>query len=733
MMRLFRKHQKKFFIVIFAVTVLSFALVGTVNVLHETPNLDKKIGHTFNGKPITDRQLQVLIKFLSLGSHEVLKEDLMAKGLIPMLGEKYFNQFKDEFHEKLQKAKQSKPYVHPKAPFLSAMQIWSRFIPELVFHLQEVQMGDVSPKTFVAYSQLYLDQVAFPPELLGRILCYQQQQCQGLPPDRHIYDSQYLALFGHHSFEEWFGPKYAEILGKFIFNAAQIAEEKGYKVSLAEARAYLLQTYLRALKTASPEQEFTFSDASQCLRTHLHHLIIDESQAAKICQKILLAQRLFNDIGQGIFIDPISYQKFMDFSEQKVVIDAYTLPIALQIKNFNQLIQLCYYHEAVSPNSHSFFEDLPHTVLSAKEIEKMHPELVVEHYELGIAKISKEEVSQHLSLKETWDYQLSDEGWSYLKTQYSFLKDDQEPTKRSLILEELDPEQRLIIDKMTRLYLVSQRPEFIEEQLRNLPMQKHKVALLAKGKTTFFEDIKKISALSEALQSASIGSDGFIFSEDQDIFYHIVVWDKSPHKEILTFQEALNRGCLLDSLEKKLQDFYEQLCQKQDPEFQDASGSFKKFIDVRDTVAKRLYEHDLNGAIIQENMSQEELDRYFIPILERAQSHIQKYQEESYFLKPAHHPLLDQWKLSKQTQEIKRSDITKLSKSDLFSMPIKAWSSLVFPKNRETVFYCLIEKSYPKADIQKQVEQGQKLLGMDAQRLLMHQVLERMESNHEVD
>lgn len=727
MMQFLRKHQKKLFWAISILTIGSFVFVGTGNLLiSPTKVVDKEIGQTFDGSPLTERELQVLVKFLNFSTQDLLKEDLMSTGLTAILAEKYFHQFKDEFSEKLQKAKNTSTYVHPQAPFLNAMQIWRHFVPTLAHHLYEVQQGDVSLKTFAAYSRLYLDQLSFPPEILGRILCYQQQQYRGIAPDRNLFDLRRLALFGHQSFEEWFGNKYTEILGKFIFNAALIAEEKGYKVSLTEAKAYLLQACLHMLQSKDPQQELSFADAHAFLKQELQLLNIEERKAAKICQKLLLACRLFNDVGQGVLVDPIAYQKFKDFSEEKASFEVYRLPLTALVKDFQTLIQLCYYRKTVFVDDDNLFEALPKYARSVEEIQKTHPELVVSRLDVEYKKITKEEVSNRLSLKQTWDYEITDEGWKALREQYpQIFFQDVKKEDRYQFLDNIDPQKRIDIDTFIRMQIVDQHPEWIQEALDLQQFHKQKIAFLPKGLVEGFSEVKNLEKLRQDIERASV-KEPLMFLDDST-YYQIVVLESPLVKEILTFEEALRYQVLAPLVSKQLQTFYENLPSSKKHQVQIGVSNPADFKELQEKVALLYYQDELKFITREPLQIQDLVELQFRPLLEKVKIALQQQAELSAFIQESGQPLLDQWRLKKDIKTLKRSEITSLPKAEIFSLSSGSFLPIRKEKSGEMVLYYLTHKGPETADVQQEMIKGQRLLGIDARRLLMHQVLEKMD------
>ncbi len=691
MMNFLRRHQKKLVLVVSVATLASFTFFGVFNPLPSQGVIDKQVAQALDGSPIMQRQLRAMITFLSLGSHEWIREDLASTGMISILADRYFDKIKDEFQVKLDKVKRSNPYVNPRYPLLKALQVWNQFIPQLPKHLKEVQEGDPSAKTFSIYCDLYLDQVAFPPELLRKILLYKQQKNGSSSPDISLQNPQNLALFGHLSFEEWFGTCFTELLGEFFVNAAIIAEEKGYKVSLEEARRSLLEIFLNALRSNPLEnfsnKEITFAEANQFLHDQIQRVGVEEIEAIKIWKKVMLAYRFFNDVGQSILIDPLSYEKFSSFANETATLELYQLPAALKMKNFDLFIKLQHYLDRVTPFTGlgRAGDELPIRFLSPEEVEKKAPELVVKRYDLELRRVTQEEMANRLTLKEIWDYQISDEGWRELIARYPLLNETHplDRESRFAILEAVHPSLRLKIDREAQSDLVKLHPEWIDEALSTVPFQKETVTLYSADRVRdpLFKTVQDRSMFNSSLEQAVIGAPFSFFTQDHQIFYQIIVLNKPERKEILTFEEALKEGVLVELSDQKLED------------------------------------KEVEG---------EEWRASFVSLMEKAKQDIQIHGQNSFFLQKTGDPLADQWKLVKQVKEIKRSEVTTLSKSEIFSTIEGEWSLVSMLSDGDVAFFQLIKKEPPKESVEDKIFYEQHLLSADAKRLLMHQLLDRM-------
>jgi hypothetical protein len=114
--------------------------------------------------------------------------------------------------------------------------------------------------------------------------------------------------------------------------------------------------------------------------------------------------------------------------------------------------------------------------------------------------------------------------------------------------------------------------------------------------------------------------------------------------------------------------------------------------------------------------------------MQEAKKSIQARGEGSSFTHQTGDLLKDQFLLVKSQKEVKRSDPLTLSKEELFTQTAGYWSSVSTPPNGDLAFFRLIELQKSQEVIADKVDEGQKILGVDAKRLLMHQILQRMET-----
>jgi len=726
-MNFFRKYQRILLMVVSVMTIASFSFFGTFSAFAPSEKIvDQEIGRAIDGSPIMERDVKGMIRFLSLGGTNVIEKDLIVTGMASILAEQYFDNIREEFEARLQKVKTYKPYTHPQLPFLSAEEIWKQFIPELSIHLGELKKKLGSPQTFNLYCRLYLDQIAFPPHLLKRVLSYKQQQFEWVQPDPLMTESR-LALFGFKSLEDWFGQAFMKHVSCFLINAALMAQQKGYEISTDEARADLFQNALYTLRSQTQQQDRSYQDAQEFLHHQLRVSGVEEATAIKIWKRVMLFRRMFEDVSQSVFLDSLTYQQFGAYAGERALIELYQLPQSLRLKNFQALLKFQFYPDAVSPKNRSDFSRLPRHFLSSTELEKRVPELVVSRFHLEVAKVSKDEIAQRITLKETWEFEMSDAGWTILNQEFPILgkKEEMNRQDRFQRLEALDPEFRLKVDRFARTQIVTAHPEWIEEVFQKAVSEKIQVAIRSQGPTDPFVDIDNPEALLKSLSAAPVGESLPLFTSSEDVFYKITVLEKPSGKEVMTYQEA---DSFLDQLlDKQLEDGYVVIREKNPELFQLKNGSWKPFHEVKDQVGARVFS-DVLKKMNEESLSLNHYSSHRLAsFMQAAEKDIREKGDESPYLKPSGDPLKDQWLLVKNTTTVKRSDSVGLPKEEMFMAKEGDWSSISTPLNGDLAFFRVLSLQGNEDPMTDQLAEGQGILSMDAKRFLMHKILEQID------
>jgi GcvH upstream region-like protein len=737
MLGFFRKYQKFFFVIVTIFVVISFSFFGTFSTFsREERNLDKAIGKTVNGAPITSREMEALMRLVATSSAErgsspnlfndgVIANEFLKTGMAAMLADTYFDTIKEDLALRLKKAKHYKPYVHPKAPFISAEMIWQQYFPSMSRDLVEVK-GYVEGATLENFSllmRLYLSQLQLPPETLKQFLVYQQSHYQNLPPDPQLQQLD-LSLFGFHSIEEWFGPQFLQLVCRFILNSAAVASEKGYLVTNEEARADLFQNLQTALKAYGVKGEET----SAYFQKQLRLLQLDENTAIKAWRKVMLFKRLFHDVGNAVVVDPFIYKNFEHYASDGVVAELYELPEELRLKSVNDLIKLHMYLEAVTGKK-EVGESLPVDFLPVEEVEKRFPELIVRRFEIEVSEASKQKLASQVSLKETWEWELEEKNWNLLRNAFSFADGAFDVETRFEYLEKMDPKERFKIDAFARMKIVDSHPEWVQDALAKSDVRNEVLNIRSRGGKLPLSGIKDPASFADLLLSVASRPDRQLemFSEDEITYYNIKVIEAAPFKEILLFAEGVRDGTLQTLVDLRLETAYPDVRRKDSAAFQSENGSWRPFQEVKEEIGRRLYA-SLTASF--ENRPQ----LRFVAHMQAAKNALEMQPNDASWIRSSSmekqktlDSLVEQWRLEKTTHTITRASQDKFPKETLLALPVGTWSEVQTLDNGNILFARILEKvENVKGSMAKE---GQEILSIGARRYLMSQLLEEMVAN----
>ncbi|MBX7066205.1 MAG: SurA N-terminal domain-containing protein [Parachlamydiales bacterium] len=513
MLEFFRRYQKYLFLVITVMVISSFVFFGTFSTFaggEERP--DKSIGKMIDGKAMMLSEVQKLARFIATDRQDsmqgrgvppnfcndgVIRYDFIKDGLANAIVAEYFDVLKPDFESRLDKAKRYKSYAHPEAPFLSAKTVWDHFIPDLNEEITALQAeNEVKPAIFSHLEKLYLYQTRLQPEMLRQILIYQHRQYPWLTIDQRLsYED--LAIFGFHSASDWFGHNFVDLVAQFILNGAAAAEEKGYQVTLQEAKGDLIhhfQETMTKLAEAKAKPEMNF-------HTHLRMLGFDEKSASEVWRKVLLFRRYFQDVGDAAFVDKLPFKDFAGYANETALVQSYRWPI--QISSAQDLAELQFYIQAVSGG-----KDLPKSVLKLEEVEKKVPELVQKTVKAKVAEVSKKQIGLRATIKQVWDWETEDKNWEQVRKEFS-LPQKTGKEERFKTLDESG--KRSAIDAWARERIVDENPAWINEALAAADLQERTWQVIGD-------------------RDPALKADG--------VYYRIEELEVVKDKHILTFNEA---------------------------------------------------------------------------------------------------------------------------------------------------------------------------------------------------
>lgn len=598
MLGFFRRHQKGFFIVVTFFIVVSFCFFGTYSAFTKQDKLpDREIGHLIDGSVLKEQRLHALLRILQNGVEEggrnlnllsdsMVHKDLILSGLGEILAEHHFDEIKGELEERWKRAKHYIPYVHPYSPSISAKNVWSQFSPKIIALLEDLKKApeEFSKEQLPLLFDLYSAQAEFPPALLHQMLYYQQGNGEQIRHDPGLPQAN-VALFGFQSVSDWFGDKFVEEIGKLILNAACIAREEGYKVSKEEARIDLFSNVYHGLKTFSRDKNPSSEEAQKYFTGQLRSIGLDEDHAAALWREVLYFRRLFNEVGNAVFVDSLGYNQFKNFAKPAHQICRYKLPRSLRFENFREMLKFQRYLEIVAKGD---YFHLPESFRSAEEIMGAYPELVYKEFEVEVASATKEDAAAQISLKQTWAWESTPENFDLLKKEFPSLTlaNVESVEGRMEALDKLDEVTRFKADQFARLKLVEAHPELIGEVLSSTHGEgKTLKVTLKKGESPFSGE--QFLALLE-IEDPSLSH----YTVDGETFYSIKVLEKGKGWHLLTFEEAdLPMEKLLDNL---LMTAYPSL--KIREPFEDAKdlvGS-KVYADLLKSIASRTKITELN-------------------------------------------------------------------------------------------------------------------------------------------
>ncbi len=604
MLGFFRKHQKFFFIFVAIFIGISFTFFGTSGAMnYEEKAPDVEVGRLLDGSVLKEQKLHTLTRLLQNGIEEggravnllndsMVHRDLMLSGLGEMLAEHHFDKIASELEQRWDRAKRFSPYAHPYVSSISARNVWGQFAPKIPALLEELNAApeEFSKEQLPLLFKLYRAQADFPPPLLHQMLFYQQQKGNQVRQDPGLPDAN-VALFGFQSIEDWFGTKFVEEVGQFILNIACIAREEGYKVTEKEAHIDLYSNVYRGLKVYSRGENPTNEDVQERFAQQIRYFGLDEKQAVSLWREVMHFRRMFNEVGEGVFVDRLALDQFKSFAKPAHQVCRYQLPQELRLYNFREMLKFQRYLEIVAQED---LMELPSELRSAEEAMDAYPELVYKTFAVQLASVSKTEAAARIGLKQTWQWETDAENFAKLQEEFSSLPEEVANTEEARLeaLDNLKESVRFQVDQYARRAIIDAHPEKIAELLADAERKNEtlKVCLKAEGNPLSGAHFLALLETEDPRLSQ--------YSNDGENFYSIQVTEKGKGWDFLSFSEA-NRGEVMEELlDTLLLSAYTDL------------GFKEAFEEVRDEVGAKVYKDLLTA--IETHAKIEELDQYAV-------------------------------------------------------------------------------------------------------------------------
>jgi GcvH upstream region-like protein len=787
MLDFFRRYQRYFFLVITVVIIISFSFFGTYSTLGSSNWREQIAFKAINGREITRSDVDEMALFLATDNEDkmlyggqwgpnflndgVIRTDFLDTGLGQELALAYQEDLKTDIDKRLAKEKKYALYTHPQARFLGVESVWNYFAPEMNAHFDALQTAKsgLDADAFNHRVKLYLGERKIPASTLRNILRYQERQYNWLNPDDKLNQLD-LSLFGYHTFEDWFGPHFTRLISEFIINAAILAEAQGYEVSKAEALTDLVRNTQLSYQQNLKNPNLGVTSPEEYLNEQLRLLNMDQARAIKIWRQVLLFRRYFQDAGATALVDSMASQHLHQFANQNMTIDLYRLPPSMRLTNYDDMQKFEIYLQAVAKQNKADPLALPEQFLAVADVAKAYPELVKKDYELEVAQVNQKTLQAKIGLRELWNWEVEDQNWPLLSKQFPSLavKAGNTREERFEALDKLDPTTRTIVDAFAKQAILKAHPEWIDQALAEAKPEKMVVGLREKGGKIPFTGLdqkekrkKFITLLDQAIPGLKAASDSplYNFSVDNQTYYRITVLDRANEPEIVTFAEARSDGTLDEVRDRVLEKYYVAIREQNPLLYQKENKEWESFKTVKDLVANQFFQKVLSALEpIQKSLTPDQDKKSwskdqasslrFYKYVNKIREHLTKdpVQAERWIKKEVAEegglPLSlvkssldpDQWKIEKTTVTFNRQnhDAT-VDVAEAFGLNSEAWAPLKTPVNGDLSFYQVKNLGAPTAptdgSIQK-AREAQSLLGAEAQRLLMQQVLQKLKAKN---
>lgn len=776
MLHFFRKHQKYFFFVITVVVIMSFSFFGTYDTLAGNAIHEQVAFTTVEGTQITRGELESLVNFISTDSDDkrlfggawgpnflndgVIKNDFLETGLAEILVAAYPKLVASDLESRLEKEKRYVLYAHPQAKFLSTESAWEFFAPTMKANYRSLKRAEnpLDPDAFAARVSLYLNERRFPSPLLRQVLRYQQKQQGWLAPDPNLENVD-LSIFGYHTVDDWFGPRFIRIVAETIMNSSELAAKKGYKVSKTEALADLMHNAEVSFQQNLSNPNLGVANSTEYLNEQLRILGMDRTKAVKVWQQVLLFRRMFQDVGNTALVDALTHNKFTSYAKENVSGDLYRLPAELQFKDYRTLQKFETYLYAVAKRprldkmNDKEILTIPTGFLSVDEVKKKYPELIQKHYTLEISQVNKNAIQAKIGLKDMWSWEVEEKNWTSLKKEFPDLAAKPAKTReeRFAALDSLSDPLRFRVDTYARNAMVEEHPEWLDAALKDAQPKKMDIGLRSTGGRSVIAGLDNREELIELLDAAALNAEptGKLarLTGDNVTYYRIKVIERQPGEEVLTFAEANHEGVLDQLLDQNLEQHYTKIRDANPSSFRKEDKTWKAFAEVKDLVADQYFEKLLKA--IQADAKEEKAlsgDRSasmrFYAYVRDAQSKVKQGGSDAAELilvdrKPsARKSLTDQWKLEKVSYSADRSNEGgDIDTTEMFTIAPNEWTSVHTPINGDLYFFQLKNRQAGSGDLTASYDalhQAHAMLSDDAERNFMHSVVRQLKDHNAI-
>lgn len=754
MLTLLRNHQKSIFLVVTVMVVASFLFFGISNSIHTSAKeKDFVYGKAYDQSSISGREIKRLTRFLATDINDALvlekrgvpnmlndgalKDDLIETGIANELYVRFEEELKPELSERYTRFRGFKPYEHPQK-MIGAMQVWKQYgDKEGLYQAWENFKAcgpELTPKAFEAVLSLYAEQKKLPPGIVRQILLYQQHQYGEMLHQDPYLQSGELALFNAKTANEWFGPRFNELVANFIYNASIKAKELGYSVSFDEARASLIENAMRGVKQIYHSQNVTREDFARLMQSQLNHLGMTEDEATAVWQRVLLTRRWLKDMGESVFVDKEVYEDYYNYTSVSTKVDAYKLPKSMAFGQIDEMLKFEVYLDAIGQREGLLDVDV--TYRSIEEMKQVCPELLEKRFILDVSTKDREEIAVNVSLKDSLEWQIQDANWNKLKEKFPVFEKYKGNSieDRHAFIDNLDSKDRAGVDSFARSDIIKQHPEKILETLSQAKSSKKLVTIPMVKSGNIMRNLNDHKSILYLLETALIGNeitDGVdvqsatklsCYTEDEQVYYSIRLIDRDEEFHVMSFERANKQGVLDKLLGNKLRNEFAK--GKYRGDYDDALPQVKLalFRDLIEGIESYLGKSSTDFDSIDARLRFAAKHRFYVymqGVLEDAKKGVfaEASSEDTIFdqnVLPPLRALNDSWKPARSELVLCRNDGQKKLQDELFELPVNTWSDLRVDQGEGLTFYRVLDRFVDKAPMANRIKLGRQLLSQEA-------------------
>lgn len=752
MLAIFRKYQKYIYAVITVVIVISFSFFGTYGTLEGNKIVDQVAFVAIDGTEVSAVQLEEMVRFLATDAQDqlyfgmvwgpnflndgVIRKDFLENGAAIPLIQAYREDLAPSWQRKWAVERAFNPYVHPKEPAISSVNLWSYFAPQVVQYwdqLKEVK-DPLAKEAIEARIRLFLAQQHLPPRYMAQLLMQQEKQYGRMEHDE-LLDRMDLSLFHYHTLEDWFGGRFVRLTAAFIYNAAALAEKQGYRITKEEALIDLERNSAESFEQVRKVPQLGVGSSQAYFAQQLQRLGMDKLQAARLWQKVMLFRALFQEMGSAIFVEPVLYAELHKAEHQKVIGEVFWSPLAARVSDFATMQRLEVYLDSVRKKGQW---------LTADQVAKKAPQLVGHRYQLEVTKVSLKDLLDQVSARESLQWLLDSKNAEQVAARFPLLSLDKVEGKeeRLAVLNHLDAAARLQVDRFARLQLVERDINRVDQLLEQQTAQLQTIFLPLVGQWEGMDAQKLAQDLEASLQGNQMtikkrSSTGY--------FYQLRPVQRGETLEVMTFVEADKEGLLDPLLRQALEAHYVQLRNKNPAPYKVESG-WKPLEAVQDEVALSYFAPQL-GVIQAALARQEQADQYknlqgaalapyrFVDEASRLRRGLETGEASDQVMEEPSLAFADQMKFVRSPLQMSYKDREKLVGAEaLFAADSGQWVGPIAASHGELYVAHVERKEEARemAFIQEQLLAEQKLLKYEAQQLWTAQFAQRLKAQHAV-